>query len=80
MSTPARQAQDAEASDFEGIQTHMFSRAHVGAQGVVMPSRALTRPNATKQEIINYHSNEGNLPHAKNYRVLALVAPGTEGL
>ena len=49
-------------SDIQGIQTHMFSRAHVGAQGVVMPSRALTRPNATKQEIVDYHANEGNLP------------------
>ena len=27
-----------------------------------MPSRVLTRPNATKQEIIDYHANEGNLP------------------
>ena len=27
-----------------------------------MPSRVLTRPNATKQEIVNYHANEGNLP------------------
>lgn len=27
-----------------------------------MPSRVLTRPNATKQEIIEYHTNEGNFP------------------
>lgn len=27
-----------------------------------MPSRAITRPNVTKQEIVNYHANEGNLP------------------
>jgi len=27
-----------------------------------MPSRVLTRPIATKQEIVDYHSNEGNLP------------------
>ena len=40
----------------------MFSRAHLGAQGVVMPSRVLTRPNVTKQEIVEYHTNEGNLP------------------
>jgi hypothetical protein len=44
------------------MQTHMFSRAHIGAQGVVMPSRVLTRPNATNQEIVDYHANEGNIP------------------
>ena len=27
-----------------------------------MPSRVLTRPNATEQEIVDYHTNEGNLP------------------
>jgi hypothetical protein len=27
-----------------------------------MPSRVLTNPNVTKQEIVNYHANEGNLP------------------
>jgi len=27
-----------------------------------MPSRALTRPNVTKQEIVEYHTSEGNLP------------------
>lgn len=27
-----------------------------------MPSRTLSRPNVTKQEIVNYHTNEGNLP------------------
>ena len=49
-------------SDIHGIQSHMFSRAHIGAPGVVMPSRVLTRSNPTKQEIVNYHANEGNLP------------------
>lgn len=27
-----------------------------------MPSRVLTRSNPTKQEIVDYHANEGNLP------------------
>lgn len=27
-----------------------------------MPSRVLTRPNPTKQEIVDYHANEGKLP------------------
>jgi len=27
-----------------------------------MPSRVITRTNVTKQEIVNYHTNEGNLP------------------
>ena len=49
-------------SDIHGIQSHMFSRAHLGGQGVVMPSRVLSRPNVSKQEIVDYHTNEGNLP------------------
>jgi len=49
-------------SDIHGIQSHMFSRTHLGPQGVIMPSRVLTRPNVTKQEIVDYHANEGNLP------------------
>ena len=61
-------------SDIHGIQSHMFSRAHVGAQGVVMPSRALTRPNVTKQEIVDYHASEGNLPRPFAPFSLALQA------
>lgn len=57
-----KNGEDALPNDFQGIQSHMFSRAHVGAQGVVMPSRVLSRPNVTKQEIVDYHTNEGNLP------------------
>lgn len=49
-------------SDILGFQGNMFSRSHVDAQGVVMPSRVLTRSNPTKQEIVDHHINEGNLP------------------
>jgi hypothetical protein len=65
---------EALPNDIHGIQSHMFSRAHVGAQGVVMPSRALTRPNVTKQEIVDYHANEGNLPRPFAPFSLALQA------
>ena len=51
-----------DCSDIHNIQSHMFSRAHLGTEGVVMPSRVLTRPNVTKQEIVDYHASEGNLP------------------
>lgn len=53
---------DAVPNDIAGFQGHMFSRAHLGAQDVVMPSRVLTRQNVTKQEIVDHHRNEGNLP------------------
>ncbi|KAF9648734.1 hypothetical protein BDM02DRAFT_2068285 [Thelephora ganbajun] len=49
-------------SGIHAIQSRTFSRAHIDAQGIVMPSRALTRPNTTKQEILDHHANEGNLP------------------
>ena len=49
-------------SDVHGIQGHMFSRAHIDAKGIVMPSRVLTRSSPTRQEIVEYHTNEGNLP------------------
>jgi len=50
------------SNDIHGTQSHTFSRTHIGAQGVVMPSRVLTRSNPTKQEIVDYHASEGNLP------------------
>lgn len=53
---------EALPSDIHGIQGHMFSREHIDAHGIVMPSRVLTRPSVSKQEIVDYHAKEGNLP------------------
>jgi len=67
---------EAVPNDIHGIQSHMFSRAHLGAEGVTMPSRVLAKPTAAKQEIVNYHANEGNLPRPFHPFSFALQAGG----
>lgn len=60
--------------DIQALQGPLFSR--VQNAGVVMPKRVLTRPNATKEEIVKYHAEAGNLPRPFTPFSFALAAGG----
>jgi len=52
---------DLPSSDSLGHTGNFFSRSQL-ANGVVMPHKAILRPNASRDEIIQHYTEEGSLP------------------
>ncbi|KZT29598.1 hypothetical protein NEOLEDRAFT_1106009 [Neolentinus lepideus HHB14362 ss-1] len=58
-----------------GVHGETFSRNNLATENVVMPAKTIIRPDATREEILDYYSTNGTLPKPFRPFSFALNAP-----